>query len=363
MVALTLVAAHLTVGTVRPGNAAAAARVGQGLLAWDGGWYRSIAAHGYAASGQESLRFFPAFPMAARVLGGIPGVGAGPALVVVANLASLVALALLAALVRDDLGDGAPGPAVGVAAGPGPGRLHPGAGVLRRPPPGRDHRRALGRPPPGLVVGRRRRPGRRADPPRRDAGGRARGPRGGPGRAGPSAGSRGTALLRLRGPGRIVGAGAAVVAPVVGAGAFLGWVGSAFGDAWLPLRIQEQGGHRGSLVVPFRAMAHDVASALGGHHVGSALHVPWVVLGVVLVVVAFRRLPCSYGALATAMLVVSLTSDNLDSFERYALGAFPLVVAASTLTGRRRVQIVVLVLSGAAMAAYAYGAFVNVIVP
>ena len=80
-------------------------------------------------------------------------------------------------------------------------------------------------------------------------------------------------------------------------------------------------------------------------------------------VVAFRRLPLSYAAFAAAVLVVSLTSSNLDSFERYALGAFPLVIAASTLTARRRVEMAVLVVAGLAMVGYATLAFMGVVVP
>ncbi len=110
-------------------------------------------------------------------------------------------------------------------------------------------------------------------------------------------------------------------------------------------------------------MWDNVTSVLHGHHLGSASHVPWVLLCVVLLVIAFRRLPVSYGAFAAVVIAASLTSSNLDSFERYALGAFPLVIAASTLTARRWVEIAVLVLSGAAMAGYAYLAFVGVAVP
>ena len=110
-------------------------------------------------------------------------------------------------------------------------------------------------------------------------------------------------------------------------------------------------------------MAHNVASLFHGHHVGSALHVPWVLLCLVLLVVAFRRLPLSYAAFAAVVLAVSLTSSNLDSFERYALGAFPLVIAASTLTSRRRVEVVVLVVAGSGMVGYAMLAFVGVVVP
>ena len=82
LVAASLVLAHLLVDVVRPHNPGARLRVHQGLLAWDGGWYQAIAAHGYAAAGQESVRFFPPFPLAGRVLGLDPGGAAwAPALV------------------------------------------------------------------------------------------------------------------------------------------------------------------------------------------------------------------------------------------------------------------------------------------
>ncbi len=99
--------AHATVATVRPHNPGAAARVHQGLLAWDAGWYVSIARHGYVSSGVQSVRFFPVYPFAARVLGWVPGMGVGPALVLLANLCALAAMAALVVLVRSDLGDAA----------------------------------------------------------------------------------------------------------------------------------------------------------------------------------------------------------------------------------------------------------------
>ncbi|HTT85802.1 MAG TPA: hypothetical protein VMF60_00415, partial [Acidimicrobiales bacterium] len=53
------------------------ARVHQGLLGWDSGWYESIARHGYGGAGHESLRFFPLVPLLTRALSWIPGVGMG----------------------------------------------------------------------------------------------------------------------------------------------------------------------------------------------------------------------------------------------------------------------------------------------
>ncbi len=165
------------------------------------------------------------------------------------------------------------------------------------------------------------------------------------------------------GAGRWAAPLAAVAAPLVGTAAYLGWVGSQFGDPWLPLRVQQQNGHRGAITVPLGAMWHDLDSVVHGHHLGSALHIPWVLISVALLVVAFRRLPLSYAAFATVVLAVSVTSSNLDSFERYALGAFPLVIAASTLTARRGVELAVLIVVGAGMAGYAFLAFIGVVVP
>ena len=155
----------------------------------------------------------------------------------------------------------------------------------------------------------------------------------------------------------------AVLAPLVGAGAYLIWVGHRFGDPWLPITVQQRSGHRGALTVPLGAMWSDLGSAVHGQHLGSALHIPWILGCGALVVVAWRRLPRPYALYAAAVLVVSASSTNFDSFERYALGAFPLVIAASTCTTSRKVEVAALVLSGLAMAGYALLSFVGVVVP
>ena len=79
--------------------------------------------------------------------------------------------------------------------------------------------------------------------------------------------------------------------------------------------------------------------------------------------VAFRSWPASYGAFAVAVMAVALTGSNLDSFERYALSAFPLVLAAVTLTADERLFRVVLVISAVGLAGYALLAFANLYVP
>ena len=130
----------------------------------------------------------------------------------------------------------------------------------------------------------------------------------------------------------------------------------------LPLRVQTSAGLHGGLSDPATTLVHDAKGVLH-HHFGTALHVPWILLVLVLVVLALRRFPASYGVFAAGVVLAALSGTNLDSFERYALSAFPLVMAASTLTGRREVERAVLALSAAGMVVYALLAFLNISVP
>jgi len=331
-------------------SATAAARVHQGLLGWDAGWYESIARQGYAGAGHQSLRFFPLFPLLARALSVLPVVSVGTAIVAVANVSALAGTAVVVALVRSETADTrqarrvawlvclappaftfvmgyAEGTLLALAAGVflalrtrhwwWAAALGLGAGLTR--PLG-----ALLLVPAAIEAGR---------------------------------GWRSTGL------GQRVARLGAVVAPVVGAGAFLGWVGWRYGDALAPLRLQEEGVHHGRLADPLVTLAHDASYLVHGHHVGEGLHLPWVLLAVALLVVAFRSWPASYGAFALAVMVVALTGSNLDSFERYALSAFPLVLAGVTLVSDEKVFRLVVVLSAIGLIGYALMAFTNLYVP
>src|SRR5580658_4713531 len=96
--------AHFIVERTRPANGATVARVHQGLLGWDAGWYETIARVGYKPLGTQSLRFFPLVPWLTHALAWFPGLGDGPALVLLANAAALAATALLFVLARRELG-------------------------------------------------------------------------------------------------------------------------------------------------------------------------------------------------------------------------------------------------------------------
>jgi hypothetical protein len=349
----TLALAHLVVTRTHPDVSGVAFRVHQGLLGWDAGWYQSIAGVGYGPLGHQALRFFPLSPLLARAVAALPGVHDGAALVAVANVASLIGTALLFVLARRELGEDAAHRSVWLLClapsaftfvmGYAEGLLllcTTGCFVALRPAAGRTPRwwwaavlgaaAALTRPlgvvliVPIVVEAVRRWPGA-------------------------------TRWSR-------VGSTVAVLGPALGLLGFLSWSKAANGDFFAPVRVQTQSGHHGGLSNPFRVLADDARGVLH-HHFGTALHVPWVVVVAALLVVCWLRLPLAYSAFATAVVVVALSGNNLDSFERYALSAFPLVMAGSTLLTRPLVERAVLVLLGAVLAGYALLSFLNLSVP
>ena len=349
-----LALAHLIVSRTHPSTPGVAARVHTGLLGWDAGWYESIARYGYVPLGHPSFRFFPLVPVVTRALALLPGVSDGAALLGVANGSALLATALLAVLVRRETGD---------------------ATLARRTI------WLLSLAPPAFVL----------------VMGYAEAtlllfvvacflcirPRGGAAPAWWWAAVFGVAAGLTRPLGVVLvlpiaiegwrrwgqsstrqrlGSAVAVVAPLAGMAAFLVWSELAVSNFLLPLRVQTSAGLHGGLSDPATTLVHDAKGVLH-HHFGTALHVPWILLVLVLVVLALRRFPASYGVFAAGVVLAALSGTNLDSFERYALSAFPLVMAASTLTGRREVERAVLALSAAGMVVYALLAFLNISVP
>jgi hypothetical protein len=344
-----LVVAHEIVTRAKP-SASVVAHVHEGLLAWDSGWYEAIARHGYAGAGHDSLRFFPLVPALVRALSALPGVGVGAALLVVSNVSALVGVALLAVLARRETGDAglarraawlaclAPPAFTAVMGYAEATLLALGVGTMLALrarawwwAAGLGLLAALTRPLGVLLVL-------------------------------PAA----VEVLRgLRGApvSERVARGAALLGPVVGFGAFLGWVGWRYGDALAPLRVQQQGTLRGGFADPLHTLWHDASLLAHGTHLGQAMHLPWAVLAVALLVVVARRWPAGYTLLAAAVLVVALTASNLDGFERYALSAFPLVLAGATVTAGARMERTVLTLAGAGLALYALLAFTGLYVP
>lgn len=79
------------------------------LLQWDSNWYFKIATEGYRYNGdptvQQNIVFYPLYPMLSRGLAAISGLTPADALLLVANVAGLLAIVALFKLVRDEFGD------------------------------------------------------------------------------------------------------------------------------------------------------------------------------------------------------------------------------------------------------------------
>jgi hypothetical protein len=348
--------AHFIVDRTHPATVGVAARVHAGLLGWDAGWYETIAREGYGPLGRQSLRFFPAVPVLTHGLAWL-GLGEGPSLVLLANAAAFAATAMLFVLVHRETGS------------PDVARrsiwvlsLVPAAFVLvmgyaeavllvfalgcflalRPPATSADNRphfavagvlafaAALTRPVGVLLF--------------------------------LAVASEVVRWWQRLGRNERAAGLAAVAAPFVGLVVFLGWSKHTVNDWWAPLRVQLQNSHHGGLADPFVTL-YDDAKGLVHHHVGTALHVPWVLLALAMLIVCWRRLPAPYTLFAAAALAVAVSGANLDSFERYALSAFPLSIAAALLLAPSQVQRLVLTLLSAGLAGYALLAFLNMSVP
>ncbi len=295
------------------------AALSEGLVAWDGTWYRDIAAHGYHSLPQEGLRFFPLFPMLGKGFGVLLLGQVDLALILLANVCSFALLIVLRRLLRaEHLDERTIDRAVWFLV------LFPGAFVLAwayaealwllaavtlflaiR------SRRWLLAAVGGFIAGLSRPLGVILAVP---------------------------VVIELvrnwrtvTGKERAAGVLAAI-SPILGTSVYLLWVGGSFGDAWLPFSVQSQ--LRGSSTNPVSRLWEGLAQLLGPERLGDGLHIPFAIGFLVLLVVVFRRLPISYGAFTACVLLTSLATENLNSLERYGLNAFPIVVALALIIRR-----------------------------
>ncbi len=289
----------------------------EGLIAWDGTWYRDIALHGYNTVAPEGLRFFPLFPLLGRV-GSILTLGRTDiALILIANVASLLLAIAIRRLVIFERGSKElANRAVWMVC------LFPGAFVLAwgyaeslwvlaavvgfwaiR------SRRWGWAIVAGLVLGFSRPLGIAF--------------------AAPVA----IELLRVwrqsKNTERAFGV-AAVCSPFVATGAYLLWVNRVFGDAWLPFSVQNT--LRGTSVDPISRIWDGLSQMLGSNGLSDGLHIPFAIAFVILLVLTFRWWPVSYGVFSAIILCAALGAENLNSLERYGINAFPLALTLAVAT-------------------------------
>ncbi len=320
-------------------GAARPVQLDQGLFAWDAAFYRGIAEHGYGIAG-GALRFFPLVPLLSRGLGWVFAGSDAVALIVVANVSALLLGGIVHRLAIRETGDAqlAVRAAWFAAIFPAAAVLVMGYAeatfmalsaamflALRS-------RKWLWAAAAGVLAGLTRPAA--------------------PLLAVPAAieAARGWSAASAR---ERVERGAAVLSPLVGFFAYLVWVDREYGDFWLPLRLQNAQSRRGGFANPIFSFFDSLGDLVSGDRFGSGVHALWALVFAVLVVVLLRRLPLAYGVYAGITVVLGLAAENLDSFERYAMSAFPFALAVALVTGREDVERPAIVLAGAALVGYA----------
>lgn len=313
------------------------------LLGWDAAWYRDIAHGGYGSVAREGLRFFPLFPMTARVVSWLPGVDAGLAVILVVNVAALALGFAVYALVLGERSDPAlAGRAVWLV------YLLPSAYVLVM---GYAEALFMTAAAVALLTQRQRRWWIAAA-------------------VGLLAGLTRPVGMLLAVPALVEavrtrdrGASAAVVGPIAGSAAYLAWAAHLAPDFSYPLRVQQDSTRRGDWVDPVRAVSHSVRELFSGDHVGAGVHAAAAIGFALLLVVLYRRWPLSFAVYATVALIVALSSRNLDSLERYGLATVPFVGAIADVASSKARERVVLVVASAGLVAASVLAFSGAMVP
>lgn len=289
----------------------------EGLIAWDGTWYRDIGMHGYDAVAPDGLRFFPLFPLLGRVASVVTLGRTDFALILVANIASLLLAVAIRRLVIFERGSKElANRAVWMVC------LFPGAFVLAWGYAEslwivaavfgfwaiRTRRWGLAIVA-GLVLGFSRPLGIAF--------------------AAPVAIELFRVWRQSKNSERAFGV-AAVCSPFVATGAYLLWVNRVFGDAWLPFSVQNT--LRGTSVNPISRIWDGLSQMLGSNRLSDGLHIPFALAFVVLLVLTFRWWPLSYGIFSAIILCAALGAENLNSLERYGINAFPLALTLAVAT-------------------------------
>jgi len=319
-----------------------------GLLAWDGTWYRDLATSGYHGVPIEGVRFFPLYPLLGRLFA-IPAAGhTGLALVVLGNALSLAALVLLRRLVLLEKADHAladravwclavfPSAFVLVMAYSESLMLVAAIGAFI----GLKLRRWWWVAALGLVAALSRPLGVLIMVP------------------------VGVELLRTwraaGGRDRIASV-VALAAPAIGLVSYLAWVGHVFGNWHLPFTVQDD--LRGHLELPFDRIIEGFRQLAGSERFGDGLHLPFLLLLLVLLVITFRTWPARYGLFAAAILITAISAENLNSVERYGMSAFPLVLALAVVMRPPQVERAALTLMGGSVVALSSMAWLGAYVP
>jgi hypothetical protein len=319
-----------------------------GLLAWDAHQYRAIAEDGYQAI-PHGFRFFPGMPLLSRGLGWLLAGHVDVAMILLANLAAFAAGVALYRLVLVETGQarlsrlstwlllatpGAAPFAMGYAESIGVLGAVLAFLAVRT---GRWRIAAL----PALAVGLTWSIGALLALP---------------------LAVEAVRTWRTASPVGRLWRALTAAAPVAATASYLAWVqhetGSWYRDVF---EVQDVVYHRG-FEEPIGRIIESARDLVAGHH-PQGIQFLWVLLVIPLLVVTFRRLPLSYGVWSLAIFLIGISAHNIDSFERYLLRAFPLVIAGALSIRSEKHEWAVVSLSLAGLVVYSTAILVGARVP
>jgi len=164
-----------------------------------------------------------------------------------------------------------------------------------------------------------------------------------------NAGRRGPWLAKL----------AALLGAPLGVSAYLWWAYASTGQPWLSVTAQRS--LRGGFVDPFSRLGHGFGDLWDKNP--EAFHLVTALFFLLLLAVVVKKMPLVYGAYAGPVLLVALAAENINSLERYAMSAFPLLVALAFLMEGRRLQRVIPAVSLAGLVCLTAAASLGIYVP
>lgn len=291
--------------------------IDDGLIPWDGTWYRDIALDGYDSPALEGgIRFFPLWPLLGRAFGAI-GDRPDIALVVLANLLALVAGMFLHRLTLQETGSHTTAArAVRLFA------LFPPAFVLVL---GYSEALYLSLAMGFFLTARSRR--WRATAALGFLAGLTR----------PVAGLLALpAAVRVwqadrRSPSALL----AVVSAPLGTLVFLLWAEREQGGWQAPVDAQRE--LRGDVAEPVTRLIRGLSDGLRGDE-GELFHSLAAIILIGLAAYVVRHLSLDLWVYTVPSTLMLVAADNLNSMERYALSVFPLVIAAAMISSDERLD-------------------------
>lgn len=154
---------------------------------------------------------------------------------------------------------------------------------------------------------------------------------------------------------------AALSSGFIGSGIYILWASLRFDQTLAPIKAQES--LRGSFVDPFSRIIKGIARVFTGASPTETLHVVSALLLFFLLVKLFKEWPLRYVLFSGSCIAVALAAENINSLERYALNGFPIILGVLSLSSQARLRFAVPFISACCMVSLCVFAWLGVYVP